>query len=253
MGGGGDEIIMTSTSNPEVLAVCYAQGWAAHADYMTKSEAEAVSSLGTVFRSASIVHFDELQYFTGISSVAKVFQTNSTLEYITMPATLSEIGESACNGCSNLKRLVILSGPTKIRNSAFSGCTSLTDISIGEGVTTIYGDSAFGGCTSLESATLPSTIASIGNMCFYNDSNLSEVTILAATPPTLSYNPVGNRGFIRGTKSSIIVYVPADSVNDYKAAPYWSDIAAKIQPIGGGSNALIISILRGLSAERRAA
>ena len=230
-GGGADEIIMTSTSNPEVLAVCYAQGWASHADYMTKSEAEAVTSLGTIFRSASIVHFDELQYFTGISSVQSIFLNNSTLESVTFPATLSEIGESTCNGCTKLKTLVIPSGPTAIRKNAFNGCTSLTDITIGEGLTLIYGDSAFGGCTSLESATLPSTMLTIGNMAFYQDSNLKKLTILATAPPTLNYAANGNRGFVRGTNANLVVYVPSGSVNAYKEATNWTPIASRIQAI----------------------
>lgn len=44
-----DVIIMTSESNNIGMQVCYAQGWAANETYMTKTEAEAVTDIGTAF------------------------------------------------------------------------------------------------------------------------------------------------------------------------------------------------------------
>ena len=43
------DIIMTLESNPEAMIVCYYQGWAKSPYYMTKSEAEAVTDIGTAF------------------------------------------------------------------------------------------------------------------------------------------------------------------------------------------------------------
>jgi hypothetical protein len=45
-----DFIIMTSESNPEVMKICYNQGWAASPYEMYASEAAAVTSIGNVFR-----------------------------------------------------------------------------------------------------------------------------------------------------------------------------------------------------------
>ena len=66
---GHDEIIMTSETNPEMLAVCYAQGWCANPNYMYKDEAEAVTDIGNVFRSSNVKSLDELVYFTGLRTI----------------------------------------------------------------------------------------------------------------------------------------------------------------------------------------
>ncbi len=65
---------------------------------------------------------------------------------------------------------------TGIGGSAFSNLTSLTSISIPEGVTSID-NSAFRDCSNLVSAVIPGTITSIGNGIFYDCSSLTSVTI----------------------------------------------------------------------------
>ena len=49
----------------------------------------------------------------------------------------------------------------------FCGCTSLTSITIQDGVTSI-GYDAFYRCTSLTSITIPNSVTSIGTNAFYN-------------------------------------------------------------------------------------
>ena len=50
---------------------------------------------------------------------------------------------------------------TSIGNSAFSGCSGLTSVTIGNSVTSI-GASAFNGCSGLTSVTIPNSVTSIG-------------------------------------------------------------------------------------------
>ena len=78
--------------------------------------------------------------------------------------------------CSSLTDVTIGNGVTRISESAFSGCTNLTSITIGNSVTEI-GSGAFSGCSSLASIIIPDSVTSIGNFAFENCSNLTSITI----------------------------------------------------------------------------
>lgn len=118
----------------------------------------------------------------------------------------------------------MLDGVTKINNSAFSHCDSLASITISSSVTSIS-SYAFDYCISLTSIIIPSNVTSIGTSALRNCSLLTSVTVEAATPPTL-----GTTVF-QGTHANLVIYVPAGSVDTYKAASGWSDYALRIQAI----------------------
>ena len=77
---------------------------------------------------------------------------------------------------SSVKQLIIGDGVTTIGNSAFSGCDSLTSVTIPNSVKTI-GKGAFYGCSSLTSITIPNGVTTIGTGAFYDCSSLASVTI----------------------------------------------------------------------------
>lgn len=106
-----------------------------------------------------------------------------------------------------------------ISGRAFKDCTRLRSVIISEGVTYLSSQS-FKGCTRLESVTLPSTVATI-NQSFQDCTGLTSVTCLATTPPNCVYSPFSNT-------NNCPIYVPAASVEDYKAASGWSDYASRI-------------------------
>ena len=56
---------------------------------------------------------------------------------------------------------------TSIGEYAFSDCTGLTSVTIGNNVTSI-GKGAFDGCTGLTNITIPEGVTSIGNRAFYD-------------------------------------------------------------------------------------
>jgi uncharacterized repeat protein (TIGR02543 family) len=94
-----------------------------------------------------------------------------------------------------LTSITIPAGVTNIGNSAFSGCTSLTSITISESVTSI-GEWAFVNCTSLTSITIPEGVTSIGEWAFYGCTTLT-IQVVAASKPSgwssdwnPSYRPV---------------------------------------------------------------
>jgi hypothetical protein len=79
---------------------------------------------------------------------------------ITLPDSVTSIGNSAFSGCTNLTSIIIPNNVNSIGNLAFNSCTSLTSVIIGSGVTSI-GSSAFNSCTSLTSITIPNSVNSI--------------------------------------------------------------------------------------------
>ena len=86
------DIIMTSISNPEVLAICYAQGWCASPNYMTKQEAEAVTSIGTAFSQSNIKTFNEFKYFTSVTTLPNnAFYYCQKLTAITIPSSITTL------------------------------------------------------------------------------------------------------------------------------------------------------------------
>ena len=81
---------------------------------------------------------------------------------------------------------------------------------------------AFYGCTSLQSVILHENIASIAKMAFNSCPKLTTVYCKSTTPPTLDSTDV----FSSTIKK---IYVPLDSVEDYKSAQNWESFAKKIE------------------------
>lgn len=65
-----------------------------------------------------------------------------------------------------IRTVEIEAGVTSIGNSAFSGCSGLTNVTISGSVTSI-GGSTFSGCSGLTSVTIPESVTSIRNSAFY--------------------------------------------------------------------------------------
>ena len=86
------------------------------------------------------------------------------------------IGDYAFSGCSSLTSLTLPSSVTSIGGHAFEKCSGLTSLTIPSGVTTIdyY---AFADCRGLTSLTLPSSVTSIGGHAFAWCSGLTSLTL----------------------------------------------------------------------------
>lgn len=95
----------------------------------------------------------------------------------TIPATykgiaVTSIGRNAFSDCTALKTVTIGNNVIEIGSAAFENCTNLWwSITIPDNVTSI-GDYAFYGCTSLASVTIGNGVTSIGNGAFSNCVNL---------------------------------------------------------------------------------
>ena len=88
------------------------------------------------------------------------------IQSVTIPESVTSIGQSAFEACFSLDSLIIKDAATSIGESAFNGCSDLTTLSLGENITTI-GDYAFQGCSYLTNVTIPQSVTSIGRQAFY--------------------------------------------------------------------------------------
>lgn len=151
-----------------------------------------------------------------------------------MPDDIKSIDDSAFISTSlSASTLTIPSGVTSIGAYTFYKCSGITEVIIPDATTTI-GNYAFaylngagqGGSNSLINVEIGSGITSIGSSAFYCSCKNATFTIKATTPPTLNGVPFGY-----SSHYPIAIYVLADSVDTYKAAQYWSNLASKIQAI----------------------
>ena len=200
---GNNKIYYTSTDGEKIFPM------------VVSGEADAVLLSNTYKNGRGCMTFDEdvtkiSGLFNGEDRLVSVELPNSLTEIgwrsfaectnlveITIPKKVSIVSTDAFEGCTSLPvengiryadnflvevvekdsdSYTIKNGTKWIGGMAFSGCTSLTSITIPDSVTSI-GENAFSGCDSLTSITIPDGVTSIGRGAFYNCSSLANVTI----------------------------------------------------------------------------
>lgn len=90
--------------------------------------------------------------------------------------SVTAIGETAFESCSELISIALPNTVTTIGYAAFYNCSSLASVSMGNSVTSI-GVHAFFLCSSLASITLPASVISIGTDAFLDCENLEEIIV----------------------------------------------------------------------------
>ena len=139
---------------------------------------------------------------------------------ITIPNSVTSIGEEAFSGCSGLTSVTIPTGVTSIGERAFSGCSGLTSVTIPTGVTSI-GSGAFYGCSGLTSVTIPTGVTSIGGSAFNGCSSLTSINVASNNTHYSSidgvlYNHVQDTLIqCPGAKTSITIPNSVTSIEDW--------------------------------------
>lgn len=147
----------------------------------------------------------------GVTSIGKgAFYLCEWLATVTIPASVTSIGPDAFYGCRNLAHITVSpdnpvfkseddviytrdgrtlvalarkfstfavpAGVETIEPLAFSGCRTLTEIWLPEGLREI-GDEAFSHCTELRRIAVPGTVERIGDMAFHDCTQLMQVIL----------------------------------------------------------------------------
>ena len=191
----------------------------------TTSSAQCDSSSAITQNEISLTDLQSVEIGDCVTSIGNyAFFDCKSLTSVTIPNSVTSIGDSAFQNCSGLTSITIPNSVTSIGGSAFRNCRILTSITIPNSVTSI-GANAFRQCSGLTSVTIGNGVTIIENSVFRDCSGLTGVTVNATTPPTLR-----NANAFYSTNDCPI-YVPAASVDAYKAASGWTDYASRIQAI----------------------
>ena len=164
-----------------------------------------------------------------------------SLAHVTIPETVTEIGNNAFSDCA-ITAIPLTNSIHTIGDGAFKGCKMITQALIGDQVTSI-GSNSFNGCSGLDSVVIGNGLGIIKEFSFYNCTELKHVTIgchvdtivfgtflgcpgitdftcRAKEPPLVmtnsSYDCFNDDIFNKAT-----LYVPKNAVKAYKKANQW--------------------------------
>lgn len=145
--------------------------------------------------------------------------------------------------CSSLTYVALPDDLTKIGSSAFWECTSLRTLGLPQSLAEID-KNAFVDCHSLETLRLPASVQSIGDYAFQRCYKLTHIACDATTPPAMGryvFDGIGHDVDVEhqaprrvaptaeggdgdtpaANVEKVTIYVPAGSVDAYKAADEW--------------------------------
>lgn len=136
------------------------------------SKLAATYSNGSTYRKAC----DDVRYLTS-GETRPTGYTYSAMTSAAIGSCVRKIDDGGVfSGCTSLTSVTIPDSVTFIGNSAFTRCTSLTSVTIPNSVTEM-GGFVFGNCSGLTSFVIPNSITITGGLVFGNCTSLTSCTI----------------------------------------------------------------------------
>lgn len=212
-----------SDNDAALMDVIHAQKWSMNRNYMTKREAERVTSVGTAFQGNNMIKdFSVFRYFTSVTTIEdSAFENCTGLRDIVLPTSVVSIGGKAYAGCTSLD---VISIPAKVYvNGTFlNNCGTISSLTftaknIGEYIRPFNWNYNINYCISVNTSgtyftnryieledgdvtniVIPDTITTLLNCTFLGIKNISHIDLNAVTT-------IYDRVFAGSTLSSIII------------------------------------------------
>ena len=147
--------------------------------YITVTTFNVCGTLSSIFVDENNQYFSSKDgiLYNKDQSVIRCYPSNHTgSESVTVPDSVTEIGNCAFYKCSNLKSISLPDNLTIIGYDSFVKCDNLTSIDIPKNVTTIN-NYAFQGCTSLTSFKIPPKVTTINEDVFDGCTSLTSIEV----------------------------------------------------------------------------
>ena len=166
---------------------------------------ESVTHNGTTYMvtevgSGAFGYITNIEYYDG-DSIPMSFRAYTTVTSVTLPTTVTKIGEAAFAYCNGLTHFEMPNSVTMMYSYAFAWCENLQQIKLSESLEKISG-LAFYYCKSLSGIEIPASVAWVSFQAFMNCPMLSEITV---DPANTVYDSRNNCNAIINTATNGLV------------------------------------------------
>ena len=225
----------------------------------------------TIGEGVTTISEDVFSYCTALSSVtikegvetigSQAFSNCVALTSITLPNSLTSVHSSAFTGCRGITsatlpttainglpkanlETVVISGGENLGNKAFYNCTTLSSVTLPEGLKTI-GNEAFYGCSKLTSIKIPASVTTIGANAF-KVTESSEVILKEVYYAGKIADWCKLSGLTNLLKTGRTIYIKNDRNRDTKVTEWLTISASQL----AGVTSLSESVFAGFSSLR---
>lgn len=200
--------------DPEVLRVLLANITPNDGVGITTAQAEAATSMGDWFKNNTVIKtFDELEKFTGLTTIKNEIFASSSIQGFTLPKSCHSIVAAICYNCRSLTRVGGLESLEIIGANQVFIRTSLPELYLPK--VQEIGDLNFRDIKALRKVELGDKVSSLGREVFLGCDNLTDFIIRTVVPPNIGAD-------VFYGCNNVSIYVPDASVEAYKAATNWA-------------------------------